>query len=104
MVHGIQAQNVDEKINFQLQCVDKTEGEAINYNDKIRLKHEITGKYVSLDPAYAYHEGNCGRGCSIAGQLELHALDAADEATTVFQIKTGLAFDPNYVKGAEAAQ
>ena len=103
MVHGIQSQNIDEKINFQIQCVEKGEEEEISYNDKIRLKHQITGKYVSLDPAYAYTEGNCGRGCSIAGQLELHALDGADEVTTVFQIKTGLTFDPSYVNGPETA-
>lgn len=55
-----------------------------------------TGKYVSLDDAYAYTDANC-RGCAFNGQLELHALDSIDETTTVFQIKTGIAFDEAYV-------
>lgn len=54
MVHGITKANLDEKINWQIQCVDKSEGDRIFYNDKIRLKHEITGKYASLDDSYAY--------------------------------------------------
>jgi len=29
--------------------VEKGEEEEISYNDKISLKHQITGKYVSLD-------------------------------------------------------
>lgn len=91
MVHGMTRNNLDEKINWQLQCVDRQEGEQVHFNDKVRLKHQITGKYVSLYDAYAYTEANC-RGCSIIGQLELHALDTADD-TTIFQIKTGIAFD-----------
>lgn len=59
----------------------------------MRLKHSITGKYVSLDPAYAYTEANCGRGCEIAGQLELHAIDNPDDST-IFALKTGISFDP----------
>lgn len=54
----------------------------------------VTGKYASLDPSYAYTEANCGRGCSIAGQIELIAIDSADETTSVFQVKSGMAFDP----------
>lgn len=96
MVHGMARNNLDDKINWQLQCVDRHEGEQLHYNDRIRLKHQITGKYVSLDDAYAYTEANC-RGCSIIGQLELHALDTADD-TTIFQIKTGIAFDKDYVE------
>jgi hypothetical protein len=69
MVHGMNKNNIDEKINFQIQCVDRHEGESIFFNDRIRLKHQITGKYASLDESYPYTEANCGRGCSIAGQL-----------------------------------
>jgi hypothetical protein len=61
----------------------------------------VTGKYVSLDQAYAYTEANCGRGCSIAGQIELHAMDTQDDATTIFQIKSGLAFDSEFVASVE---
>ncbi len=93
MVHGITKDNLDDKVNWQIQCADREEGSPLHFNDRIRLKHQVTGKYASLDPAYAYTEANCGRGCSIAGQLELHALDASDDTTTVFQIKTGLAYD-----------
>ena len=70
MVHGMKKKDgLDEKINWQLQCVDKEEGSSLHYQDKIRLKHMVTGKYASLDPSYAYTEANCGRGCSIAGQI-----------------------------------
>ena len=100
MVHGITKNNLVEKINWQILCAEKSEGDQIFYNDKIRLKHQITGKYASLDDAYAYTEANCGRGCSIAGQLELHALDNNDDTTTVFQIKTGIAFDQQYVNAS----
>lgn len=78
MVHGIQRNSLDEKINFQVQCADRQEGEGIFYNDRVRLKHQITGKYASLDDSYPYTEANCGRGCTIAGQLELHAIDTPD--------------------------
>jgi len=61
--------NIDEKINFQIQCLEKENGQEIYYQDKVRFKHQITGKYVALDDVYAYTEANCGRGCSIAGQL-----------------------------------
>jgi hypothetical protein len=64
----------------------------------VRLKHGVSGKYVALDPAYAYTEANCGQGCAIAGQIELHAIDSADESTSVFQVKTGLTFDPEWVQ------
>jgi hypothetical protein len=83
--------------------VDKEAGTEVHYNDKIRLKHQVTGKHASLDPAYAYTEANCGRGCSIAGQIELHALDNTDDTTTVFQIKSGIAFDPLFVSPAQSA-
>lgn len=101
MVHGMSKDNLDEKINWQIHCVDKTEGEEIHYNDLIRLKHHVTGKYISLDPVYAYTEANCGRGCSIANQIELHAIDNHDDATTVFQIKSGLSFDGSLVEASE---
>ena len=97
MVHGMKKEGQDSKINWQIQCVDKETGSTINYDDQIRLKHIISGKYASLDPAYAYTEANCGRGCSIAGQIELHAIDSSDETTSVFKIKTGIAFDPEFV-------
>jgi hypothetical protein len=97
MVHGMKKENLDEKINWELHCVDKEDGEPLRYNDHLRLKHQVTGKYVSLDPIYAYTEANCGRGCSIAGQLELHAIDSSDDTTSVFQARTGLTFDPEFV-------
>jgi hypothetical protein len=31
----------------------------------------------------------------------MHAIDHSDEATTIFQIKTGLAYDPNFVGKVE---
>jgi hypothetical protein len=93
MVHGMPADRVDDKINWQIQCSDRAEGEDLHYQDQVRLIHAATGKYVSLDQAYAYTEANCGRGCSIAGQIELHAVDAHDDTTTVFQVRTGLSFD-----------
>lgn len=97
MVHGMNRNSIDEKINFQIQCVDRPEGEGIYYNDRVRLKHQITGKYASMDDSYPYTEANCGRGCTIAGQLELHAVDSTDELTTIFQLKTGITFDQDYV-------
>ena len=92
MVHGMKKDAIDEKINWKLQCPHKEEGATLSYQDEIRLKHSVTGKYASVNPAYAYTEANCGRGCSIAGQIELHAIDSADETTSVFQVKTGIAF------------
>ena len=97
MVHGMKKDATDEKINWKLQCPQKEEGATLNYQDEIRLKHSVTGKYASVDPAYAYTEANCGRGCSIAGQIELHAIDSADETTSVFQVKTGITFDKESV-------
>lgn len=64
----------------------------------MRLVHSATGKFVSMDQGYAYTEANCGRGCSIAGQIELHGIDAHDDSTTVFQVKTGLSFDQKIVE------
>ena len=61
----------------------------------------MTGKYASLDEAYAYTEANCGRGCEIAGQIELHAIDTQDDTTSVFKIKTGMTFDPEYVSSEQ---
>lgn len=101
MVHGMTRDKLDEKINWQIQCVDKPDGTEVHVHDAIRLKHSVTGKYASLDQAYAYTEANCGRGCSIAGQIELHALDTHDDTTTVFQIKSGMALDPEFVAAEE---
>ena len=98
MVHGIGKDSADDKTNWQLQCLDKEQGSSLSYNDLIRLKHQVTGKYTSLDPAYAYTEANCGRGCSIAGQIELHAIDSHDDSLSVFQVKTGLTFDREFVR------
>ena len=97
MVHGIKKDNLDEKINWEVHCVGKEDGDALRYDDEVRLKHQVTGKYASLDPIYAYTEANCGRGCSIAGQLEMHAIDSADETTSIFKVRTGLTFDPEFV-------
>lgn len=97
MVHGIKPAFIDEKINWKIICSEKHEGESVHYNDFIRVKHQVTGKYVSLDPVYAYTEANCGRGCVIAGQTELHGLDFLDETTSVFQVKTGISFDQQFV-------
>ena len=55
MVHGMNKNNIDEKINFQIQCVDREAGTQIHFQDKIRFKHQITGKYVSLNDMFAYH-------------------------------------------------
>jgi len=97
MVHGMKKESHDEKINWQLQCIGKEDGSPLSYQDQIRIKHTVTGKYASLDPALAYTEANCGRGCSIAGQVELHAIDSADDTTSVFQVRTGIAFGPKEV-------
>lgn len=98
MVHGMPADRVDDKINWQIQCTTKGEGEQLHYQDTLRLVHSATGKLVSLDQGYAYTEANCGRGCSIAGQIELHGIDAHDDTTTVFQVKTGLTFDQGSIE------
>jgi hypothetical protein len=84
---------LDDKIDWKIECADKEAGSELHYNDKVRFKHQVTGKHIGLDPAYAYTEANCGRGCSIAGQIELHAVDNIDDSITLFQIKSGLTFD-----------
>ena len=97
MVHGVKSDRLDDKIDWKIECADKQAGSQLHYDDKIRFKHQVTGKHISLDSAYAYTEANCGRGCSIAGQIEMHAVQTVDDTTTLFQIKSGMAFDAAFV-------
>ena len=66
-------------MNWKIICEEKDKGEKIVYGDMVRLKHENTGKYASLDRSFIYNEANCGRGCIIAGQLEPHAIDEGED-------------------------
>lgn len=73
LVHGIKKDKIDHGVVWSIHCVDKQSGEDLYFGDKIRLKHDTSGKYVTTDGSSFYTEGNCGRGCQIVGQLELHA-------------------------------
>lgn len=93
-MHGIKQDRIDHGVVWNIHCVDKENGEELHNGDKIRLKHDTSGKYVSTDGSTFYTEGNCGRGCSIVGQLELHAIDNGHYSEhAVFEVVGALSFD-----------
>lgn len=92
MVHGMPDDRADAAVNWMIKCVNKETGDSLNFGDEIKLKHSVTGKYVSLDPSSQYTQFNC-RGCEIIHQIELHAVDNdSDEESTVFRLVGGLTF------------
>lgn len=63
--------------NWKVVCSTKEVGEALLFNDEFRMMHIGTHKYVRFSNVQVYSEYNCGRGCSLVGQLELHAIKEA---------------------------
>lgn len=45
--------------------------------------HAATHKYVRFSNSQPYTEFNCGRGCSLVGQIELHAVKDAGKDTAL---------------------
>jgi len=68
MVHGMPDDRADAAVNWMIKCVNKEIGDSLNFGDEIKLKHSVTGKYISLDPSSQYTEFNC-RGCEIIHQI-----------------------------------
>jgi len=54
LVHGYPYEQIDGAVNWNIHCVDKESGEDLHYGDKIRMKHDITGKYVATDGSSYY--------------------------------------------------
>ena len=91
-MHG-SIEQIDSAVNWKLVCQEKENGETLFFEDKIKLKHSVTGKYVALDPSSQYTEFNCGRGCEIMRQVELHGIDDGTlDEQIVFKIKGGIKF------------
>jgi hypothetical protein len=50
----------------------------------------MTDKYVRFSGSQLYTEFNCGRGCTLQGQIEIHAVKEAGK-DTVLKVVSGLA-------------
>ena len=84
---------IDRAVNWKIICTEKENGETLTFEDNVKLKHSVTGKYVALDPSSQYTEFNCGRGCEIMRQVELHGIDdGTEDDQTVFRMKGGIKF------------
>lgn len=73
-----------------MRCNGKKEGEPLAFNDEFQLLHTATDKYVRFSNGQPYSEFNCGRGCALAGQLELHAVKE-DGKDTYMRAISGMA-------------
>ncbi len=92
MVNLIPSDRVDSSVNWQLVCADQEEGTKIKFYDRVKLKHSMSGKFVELRQESIYTEANCGRGCVLAGEVELHANENAEEDDATFELRPGMSF------------
>jgi len=78
----------DESDNWKVECIgNQGGGDNTQYwlrNERIRLKHVITQKYLSVSSSHTYTDQNCPH-CPIVGHRE--AYTSSGSGNTVFKVE-----------------